>query len=102
MKLFLQILLIFLTWFSNLVNATPAFSKVALPIYTISFPKAANQNQESEVKIGVSNFARSGISKNSFSQKVIWWESSVLENLAREENIKVVQGAGNPAFVGVA
>jgi len=56
MKLFLQILLIFLTWFSNLVNATPAFSKVALPIYTISFPKAANQNQESEVKIGAMKY----------------------------------------------
>jgi hypothetical protein len=88
MKLLLKILLIFFTWFN--LSATPAFSKVALPDYAVSFPKIASQSLESELKIGVSNFARSGISENLFSQKAVLWESSVLENRAREGNIKIV------------
>jgi len=81
MKLLLQILLFLLTWFN--LSATPVFSKVALPNYPVSFHKTANQNQESEIKIGVDTpiaigVARSGISENSFSQKAGLWESSVL------------------------
>ena len=83
MKLFLQILLIFLTWFSNIVNATPAFSKVALPSCKISFPKTENHKQKREVKIGALNFARSGVSENSLYQKANLQESYVLENRAR-------------------
>lgn len=93
MKTLLQILFLFFTWFN--LSAAPAFSKIALASYDVSFPKAENQNLESELKIGISNFARSGISKNSFSQKVVWWESFVLENRAREVFRVVVKGAGN-------
>jgi len=93
MKPLLQILFFLLTWFN--LSATPAFSKVALPNYAVSFPNTATQKLESEVKIGVSNFARSGILENSFSQKAILWESYVLENRAREGNVNVVTGAVN-------
>lgn len=64
MKLIFQILLLFLTWFSNTVNATPIFTKVVLPSYEISFSKIKNQKLESEVKIGIENFARSGFTEN--------------------------------------
>jgi len=93
MKFLLQILFFLLTWCN--LSATPVFSKVALPNYAVSFPKAESHKKESEVKIGVSNFARSGILENSFSQKAVLWESSVLENRAREGNVKVVSGAGS-------
>jgi len=93
MKFLLQILFLLFTWFN--LSATTAFSKVALPNQTVFFHKTTNQNQESEVKNGVSNFARSGILENSFSQKAVLWESFVLENRAREENVNVVSGAGS-------
>jgi len=95
MKLFLQLFLLFFTWFN--LSATTAFSKFAFPSYSLSFPKSNNQKIESEVKIGVCNFARSGIYENSISQKVVLWESSVLENRAREGNVNVVRGAGSLA-----
>lgn len=60
MKHFLQIVFLFFTWFTNL-NATPVFTKVTLPCYEISFLKTENVTEESAVKIGVQNFARSGI-----------------------------------------
>jgi hypothetical protein len=41
MKFFLQILFLFLTWFTNL-NATPVFTKAALPSYEVSFSKWEN------------------------------------------------------------
>jgi len=93
MKLFLQIVPFFFTWFN--LSATPAFEKTALPSYAVSLPKTTNQNQESELKIGVSNFARSGILENSFSQKAVLWESYVLENRAHGGNDRLVQGAGS-------
>ena len=93
MKRLLQILFFLLTWFN--LGATPPFSKVALPNYAVSFHKTTNQNQESEVKIGVSNFARSSILENSFSQKANLQESYVLENRARGGNDRVVSGAGS-------
>jgi len=92
MKLLLQILFFFLTLFN--LSATTTISKVALPNHAVSFSKPTNQNQESEIKIGVSNFARSGISENLFSQKAVLWESSVLENRAREVLRVFVSGAG--------
>jgi hypothetical protein len=92
MKLFLQIFLFIFTWFSS--NATPPLPKVGLPNYAFSFSKVENQNHESEVKIGIQNFARSGIQENSFSQKAIFWESCVLENRAREELWGFVNAAG--------
>lgn len=96
MKPLLQILLFFFTWFN--LTATPPFRKVALPNYFVSLPTTENQNQECEIKIGVSNFARCGISENSFSQKDVLWESYVLENRAREAKVKVVQGAGTLVY----
>lgn len=92
MKFHIQIFLFLFTWFN--LSATPVFSKVALPNHTVSFPKAESHKKESEVKIGVSNFARSDISENSISQKAVLWESSVLGNRARGENVGVVKGAG--------
>jgi hypothetical protein len=67
MKFILQILFFFLTWFTNL-NATPVFTKVALPSYAVSFSKTENIKEESVIKIGVQNFARSGISENAISE----------------------------------
>jgi len=93
MKYLLQILFLLFTWFN--LSATPPFSKVALPNYAVSFHKTENQNLESEVKIGISNFARSGISENSFPEKSVLWKSYVLENRAREAKFRGVQGAGN-------
>ncbi|HPH99108.1 MAG TPA: hypothetical protein PK772_02135 [Chitinophagaceae bacterium] len=61
MKLFLQIFLLLLTWFTNKTNATPAFTKLALPIYELTFSKTENVKGESVVKIGAQNFTRSGI-----------------------------------------
>jgi len=92
MKFLLQLSLLLFSWFN--LSATPVFSKVASPNYAVAFHKTTNQNQESEIKIGVSNFARSGISENLFSQKAVLWESSVLENRAREGNDRVVTGVG--------
>jgi len=92
LKLLLQIFLFLLTWFN--LSSTPSLSNAVLPNYAVSFAKATNQNLESEIKIGVSNFARSGISENLFSQKAVLWESSVLENRAREVNVNVVSTAG--------
>jgi len=92
MKRLLQILFFLLTWCN--LSATTAFSKVALPNYAVFFPKTTNPNLESERKIGVSNFARSGILENSFSQKYVLWESYKLENRARETLRVFVNGAG--------
>ncbi|CAN5437429.1 hypothetical protein BH10BAC1_BH10BAC1_11770 [soil metagenome] len=99
MKILLQFLLFFLTSFN--LSANPPLPKVALPNYTVSFPKTENNKLESELKIGVSNFARSGISDYSFSQKAFLQESSVLENRTREVNIRVVQGAGSRLFKSI-
>jgi len=93
MKLLLQLSLLLFSWFN--LSATTAFSKVALPNHTVFFHKTTNQNQESEVKNGVCNFARSGILENSFSQNAMFWKKSVLENRAREANVGVVKGAGS-------
>jgi len=94
MRLLLQIFFLFIIWFTNTVIATPTCQKVDLSSYKLSFPKADNQNQESEVKIGVSNFARSNILENSLYQKANLQESYVLENRTCEGNVGVVQGAG--------
>jgi len=93
MKFLLQLSLLLFSWFN--LSATPVFSKVASPNYAVAFHKTTNQNQESEVKIGVSNFAKSGILENEFSQKAIFLESYVLENRAREISRVVVSGAGS-------
>ena len=93
MRFFIQILFLLFTWFN--LSATLALTKVALPSHAVSFPKTENQKLESELKIGVSNFARSGISENSFSQKTIVWASYFLENRARAVNVGVVNTAGN-------
>jgi len=71
MKFLLQIFLLFIIWFTNTVNATPVFTRVACPSCQLLVSKAENHKQESEVKIGVSNFARSNISENEFSQKAV-------------------------------
>ena len=61
MKLLLQILLLFLTWFTNLANATPVITKVVLPSYEVAFSKTENAKEEITVKIGVENFASGGV-----------------------------------------
>jgi hypothetical protein len=83
LKLLLKLLFLFLTWFTNLGNSTPVFAKVALPSYKISFAKIENQKLESEVKIGVENFARSGILENSFFQKRTIWTAHFLLKLPK-------------------
>jgi len=93
MRSLIQIIFLLFTWFN--LSATPAFSKVAMPNYAVSFPKSNNQKIESEVKIGVCNFARNGIFENSFPEKSVLWKSYVLENRAREAKFKGVQGAGS-------
>jgi hypothetical protein len=95
MRLLFQILLFFLTWFTNPVNATPVFTKVALPSYDFRFSKAENQQLESDVRIGIQNFARSSISENTFSQKSSLWEKCVLECTHREKQEAVVNTAGS-------
>lgn len=69
MKLLFQILFILLTWFTNLTNATPLFTKAVIPSNEFSFSKTENVKEESVVKIGVQNFARSDIDENLFSLK---------------------------------
>ncbi len=59
MKHLFQILLLLLTWFTNIVNATPVFTKVVLPKYELAFSKTENVKEEIIVKIGKGNFARS-------------------------------------------
>ncbi len=95
MKFFFQILFLFLTWFTNIVNATPVFAKVVLPICEFIFSNTENVKEESVVKIGVQNFARSCISENSFSQKAILQDSYALVGASRTGVRKVVSGAGN-------
>jgi len=92
MKHLLHLLLFLFTWLSS--SAAPIFVKVGYLNYDLSFPKPTNQNLESEIKIGVCNFARSGILENSFSQKANLWESYVRENRAREGNIGLCRGRG--------
>lgn len=94
MKL-LQILLFFLTWLTAFANTTPPAQKLTITNYVVSFSTAENQKIESEVKIGIEHFARSGISENSFSQKINLRDSYVLENRARDGKVNVLQGAGN-------
>lgn len=95
MKLILQILFVFLTWFTNLANATPVFTKVALPSYELTFSKTDNSKDESIVKITAQNFARSGISENSFSQKSSLRVDYALFVASRAGECKAVSGAGN-------
>jgi hypothetical protein len=66
MKFLLQILLLFITWFTNL-NATPIFAKVALPNYELTFSKTENVKEESIIKIGVQHFAKSNIEGDKFN-----------------------------------
>lgn len=59
MRLFYQILFLFLLWFTTIVNPAPAFSKVSLPSFEVSFSKTENYSQKSVSKISFKNFARS-------------------------------------------
>lgn len=94
MKLILQILFLYLSWFTSLANATPVFTKVVLPSNEISFSKIENVKEESIVKIGIQNFARSGILESPFPKNKISEEHNVLESPVRAGNRKVLQGAG--------
>lgn len=55
MRVLLQILLVFFTWFTSI--ASFAKPKVFISNYNVSFPKTENIKQESEVKIGKVNYA---------------------------------------------
>ena len=94
MKLILQILFLFLTWFANIVNALPVFTKVAVPNYELTFSKTENVKVESVAKIGMQNFARSSIENenrfSSISKGEVW--ASVTHSKEQEN---VVNGAGN-------
>jgi hypothetical protein len=74
MKLLIQILFLFLTWFTNPVNAMPLFAKFVLPSHELSFSKTENVKNESIVKIGIQNFARSDIENQflSISNGGVW------------------------------
>lgn len=92
MKLILQILFLLLSWFVNLVSATPVFTKVVLPSYKLSFSNTENEKEESIIKIGIQNFARSGIENqfSSISKGEVW------ASIACSEKPKaLLQGAGN-------
>ena len=92
MKALLHILFLFLTWFTNL-NATPVFAKVALPSYELTFSKTENVKEESIVKIGEQNFARTGIEEkrfSDFSKECVW----VGVAYSKEED-KDLNGAGD-------
>ncbi len=94
MKLFFQILFFFLTWFTGFVNATSVFGKVVLPSYEFTFSKIEKVKEESVVKIGVQNFARSGI-ENKFSsilKEDVWASVACFE-----EEVELVNGAGRHA-----
>ena len=101
MKLFLKILFILLTWFTNLANATPVFTKVVLPNYELSFLKTENVKEESEVKIGIQNFARSGISEKPDTLNATSRENYVLEESRARMRGEVGKGAGS-LFRGVS
>jgi hypothetical protein len=94
MKILLQILFFSFTWFINLVNATPVFTKAVLPSYEVAFSKKENVKGESVVKIGVQNFARSGIEYekqfSSISNKEVW--ARITHSIEQDE---IVKGAGN-------
>jgi len=98
MKLLLQILLFFFTWFTIPVSATPEITIITFQDYAVSFPTAENQKLASEVKIGVEHFARSGISENSCIQKTVLQENFVLEKTHARTSVVVVQGAGSALF----
>jgi hypothetical protein len=95
MRFFLQILFLLLTWFTNLVNATPVFTKVVLPNYDFAFSKTVNVNEEIIVKIGVLNFARSGILEDSFFQKGTSTESYAVFGASSAGECKTLNGAGS-------
>ncbi|MFK7048829.1 hypothetical protein FLACOL_01503 [Flavobacterium columnare] len=100
MKFLLQILLLILTWFTSQVYATPVYTKVACTSYEHSFSNIESLKKESEVKIGVAHFARSGILENIYVSKSTSRERYVSEYSGREEKIKELTGAVNwlPVF----
>ena len=93
MKHILQILLFFFTWFSSCAIAQ--LPKVGLRNYAVSFSTTENQNPENKLKIDICNFARSGISENSVSQKNASWDSYLLEETRARMSLEVVNTAGN-------
>jgi hypothetical protein len=85
MKFILQIFSLLLTWFTNL-NATPVFTKVVIPSYKFSFSKTENAKEENVVKIGIQNFARSGIEANFYthsSQSLRFRDSAQTQTFSR-------------------
>ncbi len=92
MKLFLQILFLLFTWFTNLANATPVLTKVTLPNYEFTFSKTDNAKEESVLKIKENNFARNSIETNSFQKlHFTFHKNEVIFSAANErENACVV------------
>jgi hypothetical protein len=93
MKFLLQILFLFLTWFINL-DATPVFLKVVLPSYEHIASKTENEKEESGVKNGVQNFARSSIEDKNSSILNPLRQSYVKSRIARAKDAKVASTAG--------
>jgi len=94
MKFFTQILLLILSWFANLVSATPVFTKVAMPTYAYTFSETDRAIQDQEIKIRTIYFARSRVSEKLAYQRGFLRESYALERIARAGNVRVVQGRG--------
>ena len=95
MKFVLQTLLFLLTWFTTFANATPPAQKLAIPNYSVSFSTTENQKLESEVIIGIENFARSSISEKSDPLNANLRENYVLEESRARMSGEVVNGVGN-------
>jgi hypothetical protein len=93
MKLLLQILFLLITWFTNQAHATPVFTKVLLPSYDLSFSKIENIKIENIVKIGVQNFARSGIENRNHFSNIL--NGEVWANISHSKELEeTVNGVG--------
>jgi hypothetical protein len=97
MNLRLQILLLFLTSIISSINATPVFTKFALPNYELSFSKIEYVKLEGDVKIGSSKiweeFGKKGIvRKGSWMDGIYNLQKSVVN-----QNKNIIANASNNA-----
>lgn len=96
MKLLLKISFIILTCFIKL-NATPVFTKFALPSYEFAFSKTENVKEESVVKIGVQNFAKVSnktvmlIGETTTSIKLVYKKTHTILANAKEDALYILK-----------
>jgi hypothetical protein len=98
MKLIFQIVFLLFAWLTNL-NATPVFAKIVFPSYELAFSKIENTKKESDVKIGVLNFARSSIEDDfsSILKGAVWTSVSFWG----EGEVIIQQAGRHPNWVEV-